>query len=332
MAVCAPIYVAIYLIVTYSINENSFIWRNLFPNKSAPVLLIQNGLYRNSKQSTLKKSTTYWSYDILDPRGTVTSYCFPRWALILWRILAISFYIGSFFQMNSTGDLNGLYMTYFTLWTFTFFAATTIVGIAAVIQDYIRFPPSKPQPNNPTHKSTPRWTFLTATYQVCFEIISPASFFIMIFYWAALYKGLSYENIPNQLFVHGLNNVFMLVDLFIARTAFVSTHVLAVLCYIALYAVFYWIYGGVTGQWPYYVMSFTPDSFLYYVFLPVLITIIFFVYLGFAALREVIATRSAKCGCGTATATSDGPDNASSDVEKGEEVLPPRQIEHDEKR
>jgi hypothetical protein len=211
--------------------------------------------------------------------------------------LAIPFYIGSFFQLNSSGSLNGSYFTYYTLWTFTLFGFTFLLGTALTLAAVLF--PKRPSNIDKSNPSEAAWTFLQALYLTVVEIAAPAELFVCVFFWAVLYGHMNNPALGDQLFVHGLNNVFFLVDIFFSRIPFLSTHLLALLLWTSAYAVMMWIYGGVTGDWPYSVLTFSPTSMAFYVVMPLLLVVAFAVYMGLAALREWIARRFSRREQGT---------------------------------
>lgn len=298
VAVLGPVYIVIYNALIWALTQRSWLWQRFFHPRRAPLVVVP--LRQGVPKGTLPVS--FWALDLLDPRGPTTSACFPRWVLVLWRLLVLPFYIGSFLQYHFTNDLGPFYVTYYTEWTFNFFFLTSMLGVANTIVDMRAFPATKgPTKNGTQGGASPapaRWTPLRVAHQICFEIVAPASIFIAAFYWGAIYKSGEGTNIPSQLFVHGLNNVFLLVDAFFSKIGFVSSHILAVTLYTTLYATFMWIYGGTTGNWPYSMLTFAPSAFGYYIALPILITVAFFLYLGFVALREWVLRR---CGCSAPT-------------------------------
>lgn len=287
--VLAPNYIGLLNFGLYAVNERSMVWLRLLVPRRAPLLVIprRDGVPRDARPKT------YWGLDLVDPRGLTTSHWVPPWCLLCWRGLAIPFYIGSFFQLNSSGSLNGSYFTYYTLWTFTLFGFTFLLGTALALADIVSKRPLKGA-GEAIEKTTPPeqgWNFLQALYLTAVEIAAPAELFLCVFFWAVLYRNMNNPALGDQLFVHGLNNVFFVVDIFLSRIPFLSTHMLALLLWTSAYALVMWIYGGVTGNWPYSILTFSPVSMAFYVLMPIFLAIAFALYMGLVALREWIARR-----------------------------------------
>jgi len=221
----------------------------------------------------------------------------------------LPFYIGSFIVMESNNNLGGLYMTYYTLWTFTLFFFTFMLGAFVVFMDMRAFPVCRRDlpAGNPAPAVHPaaQWDILRTTHQLCFECVAPASLFVAVFYWVALFSTQTDPALGDQLFIHALNNIWMLGDAVLSRVSFASSHLLLLLLYSVVYLIFMWIYGGITGDWPYSTLTFEPWTFPYYIALPFALTIAYFVYVGVVALREWTAVH--RCRCSSSDLAVDAP-------------------------
>ena len=133
-------------------------------------------------------------------------------------------------------------------------------------------------------KSSTGWGILQALHLICLETVAPAELFLSVFFWATIFDG---DQVGNQMFVHTVQNVFPLVDIgILSKTAIVSSHFLFLVMYTTVYAIFMWIYGGITEDWPYTNLTVQPKAMVLYILLPVALLIVFIVYFGLATLRE----------------------------------------------
>ena len=128
-------------------------------------------------------------------------------------------------------------------------------------------------------------------HQLLFEIVAPCSLFLFLFYWVVLYQGHT-EQIPDSLFFHGLNNLFLLLEAVLTNVALISSHFLLVIFFTTLYTISMWIFGGLGYGWPYPVLTFSSNSLLYYIALPWLIMAMWYFYIGLVKLRvRLVAKR-----------------------------------------
>ena len=276
--VLAGIYIALVDFLCWALNEKSWIWENYLSRRfrKAPLIIIPRG-----RGDIGVRPSTFLALELIDARGLSSSRLFPRGVILIWRLMAVCFWVGSFFEMSSNGGLQHTYMIFYTLWTFTLFCLTNLIGIAVIARDMMIY----------SVETESSWGRLQTLHQILFTIVAPASLFLMLFYWLVLHSG-DTSPIENSLFVHGFNNVFLLFEACFTNVAIVSSHFLFLMIYSTIYALFMVIYHSLGGNWPYPVLSDSPSSIPYYIALPVLLAGAFFFYVGLVYVRERLRGRS----------------------------------------
>lgn len=272
--ILAPIIIILFNIATYSLNQQSIIWKKYFSHRPAPLVVLP----RRAGVTKNELPASYLALELIDSSGLNQPIFFSPVCILIWRIMAVVFWIGSFFQMRASNALTHRYMEFYTLWTFTLFSITNIVGIVSVVR-FLYFE---------REQSQQKWDRLSIAHLLLFECTATASFFLMLFYWAILYRT-DENSVYDSLFFHGLNNIFFLVQVFFTRVAFISSHFFFVFLYTTVYAVFMFTFGNATGSWPYPVLNDSLGSLPYYFALPVLQLVVFFAFIGFISLRERIS-------------------------------------------
>lgn len=130
------------------------------------------------------------------------------------------------------------------------------------------------------------WPLLAKVHLLSTEVACASELFLTAFYWALLHSG-SEDDLATNLMVHGINNVFMLADVALSHLPFVSYHFQAVLLYGTAYLTFMWIRFGVSGEWTYSTLDWSKSASLaFYLLLPCLLALAFFLYWGLAWGRE----------------------------------------------
>ena len=120
------------------------------------------------------------------------------------------------------------------------------------------------------------------------QTIPTNALFLTLFYWAVLRTG---EKDLDNFMRHGINVFWMFVNVCISRIPFVSYHLIAPIFIAGLYCFFMWIYHAFSHLWPYEALA-PEDAFclIYYVAVPVLLVVCFYVWFGVVVLRD-LATR-----------------------------------------
>lgn len=138
-------------------------------------------------------STSFWSFDLLDPLHPATPALGPRWALLVVRLAGLAYFAALFpvQEWAYPGDdlLDANWVQWFTNWSFVVFGLSMLLG--AVVTGLTMWP----QRGGPAaSKPLPRWSALRAAHVLALQVAAGVGLFLSVFYWAALYdpaKGLA---------------------------------------------------------------------------------------------------------------------------------------------
>jgi len=131
---------------------------------------------------------------------------------------------------------------------------------------------------------------LNVTYLLTSQTVATATVFLSFFYWTFLFSPSAPIEIDNLL-KHGVNNVVLLLEVFLCRTPFISYHFQAVLLYGTVYTVFMWIYHGASSKWVYWVLDWSkPTATVLYLLNPFFLVTAFLFWYLVACLREKVGS------------------------------------------
>ena len=140
------------------------------------------------------------------------------------------------------------------------------------------------------------------------QTVPTIALFLSLFYWAVLRDGdMDLDNFMR----HGINVFWMFVNVCISRIPFVSYHLIAPILIVGIYCFFMWIYHALSNVWTYEALA-PEDAFsvVYYVAVPVLLVVCFYIWFGVVVLRD-LATR--RCRVHTEESNETGKESSAND-------------------
>ncbi|CAK0756813.1 hypothetical protein CVIRNUC_002486 [Coccomyxa viridis] len=302
--VLAVLIIALANVVCYITHEKSLLHGHLNLPK---VLFISNRAPCSSP-----RSRTYWSFDVLEPLHVVTSHWLSDTGLLLLRCVQLLFFAVTLTLEGTTGDGFGdrpkTWWTYFTNWTFILFALWSLLGVIVTAKHVqakasacdqhqaLEAQEARRGAGRDASAAGPgsmdwRWTPLLKTYCIASETNAVSTLFLSAFFWAFL-SGEPGAMAVDNILKHGVNNGFILLDIFFSKQPFVSYHFQVTLWYGSLYLVFMFIYYGASSEWVYWVLDWDrPSALVLYALLPLLLFAAFCVWYWIALLREAVCKR-----------------------------------------
>lgn len=286
-----PLAVSILLVtnlVIYCVNRNSWPARflaKLFGNSCLKGC--NGGTFHATRtvigQRTLPYPQQFWAFDVICPSDVVCSALVPVPVLLVWR-LGVLAHFGATILVDALDDgINSNFMVFFTHWTLVAMGVQGLVS-TTVTAIHVR-----------RKQSEITWNFGLKLMLVLEQTVPTSALFLTLFYWAALYDPETEDVSGSNLMKHGINVVVMLCSFFLSNIPFISYHIQFTVLFLTAYCVFMWIYAEATGVWSYSVMDYSEStSLLYYVLVPILLVICFYIWFLLGMLRDVVSYKCCK--------------------------------------
>eukprot|EP00884_Botryococcus_braunii_P018344 jgi/Botrbrau1/5193/Bobra.0172s0061.1 len=294
-------------VVCYFMNENSIVHQKL---KLPRVLIITN-----RAEWAPPHPQSFWAFDMLDPIDLVTSNWTPRAWLLGVRWFTLLFFCACLLaegnEADGFGHEPGVWLVFFTNWTFTLFGLWGLLGVLlthlavwrtgrAENPGPVRESQSACSPEHREATLPRQWDLMSVSYMLLSQVVPVAVLFLSCFFWAIadFQRGIHADDIMK----HSVINVVIFFDLFMSRTPLVSYHFEITVAYGSLYAIFMWIYHAASGHWVYQALDLShPLAPVLYFMLPVLLFASFLVWWAVLSFREVLAkhrVRMSQCQAG----------------------------------
>lgn len=274
-AIFAIVYVFFVNVLVYTLNENSVFSRWI---KHRGALTITN---RRAAVDPAKRPDHFFAWDLVDPTHVIKGYNDNQLLVLIYREFILAFFLFTLLYQGVWGSkLGNVWVIYFTNWDFVGLGLYSIIAIIVSCTAFYR----KGMPS-------PIWEFMEKALVIVYVTVASNAIFLTAFYWMVIYDGETPE--ADNIFRHGINVVILLVELVLSRIPIVSYHLQVPFAFATVYAVFMWIYRGASGDWVYEAMDWSKtSSIFYYIVLPILIVLAFYLLYLVAYLREKFGKKS----------------------------------------
>eukprot|EP01113_Clastostelium_recurvatum_P021792 TRINITY_DN2586_c0_g1_i4.p1 TRINITY_DN2586_c0_g1~~TRINITY_DN2586_c0_g1_i4.p1 ORF type:complete len:291 (-),score=40.08 TRINITY_DN2586_c0_g1_i4:46-885(-) len=237
------------------------------------------------------------TYDPLTLLTSSTRLVSP-YGLFVYRVLSCVF-LGFVKVYDVSLDANAEENRFFTILNFMLLIIYYILLVIASI----RVKSWRLEDNNGHYESVCNWrltldhkfSLLCKIINILYEILVCCTIGIVIVYWILLYHPGTYLSPPDMFInvtVHGLNALFMLMDLFLSRAKIYPGHVFYPIIWMSIYTCMAWTYYGVEQEWIYPFLNWSLKfSVLYYAGLFAGFILLYFLGLALCHLRDKVASK-----------------------------------------